>query len=182
MSISSMSELAATRNLRAPTRADVGSAAHNTEAGVQPAGLTDLLAKTLPVGLITGYTAFIAVVAELTAPTRLEPMPDQLLWLRWSGFALLVLAASTLTYQSYRNKVGTGQRFPLLEVSAVSVAAGSWGLAIPSSPLLTSIADQRTAVGALALIAFVGVVVNTMLANQMRSADHHGAAPVLSPG
>lgn len=170
MSIQSMTALAVARNLREPTKADAGVATKEAENADTSPTLSEILAKTLPVGLVTAYTAFIAVVTEVVAkPTTEEPNPEQFLWLRWLGFAILTVTAAFLTYGSYKSKTaGTTVRFPLVEVAAVTVAAAAWGLGIPESPLLASINDEATGLLLLALIAFAGVAVNLVLANAMK--------------
>jgi len=165
-----MTTLAVARDMREPTKADVGIVTEESNSANERPSLPDLLAKSVPVGLITAYTAFIAAVAELTAPDDSGALPNQLWWLRWMGFGVLVVGSALLTYASYRQKAGAERpRFPLLEIAAVTVAAAAWGLAIPSSPLLVMIEDAATGAGVVALVAFAGVVTNSVLANLLQA-------------
>jgi hypothetical protein len=169
MSISSITSFAVARNLRAPTKADAGVATTEAAAAGDPPSLPEILAKTLPVGLVSAYTAFIAVVAEVVAePTPAKPDPEQYLSYRWGALAVLVLLAATLTLITYRRKAGAGARFPALELSAVTVAAGAWGLGVPESPLLAA-ADKQEGLILIALIGFVGVGINAILSALLRS-------------
>ena len=171
MSISSITSLAVARNLRQPDKADAGVAPAGTDAAGENPSLPEILAKTVPVGLVSAYTAFIAVVTQVVLPTKADPSPDPQLWLRWLALAILVLTAAFLTYGSYRSKAGEGARFPLVEVSAVTVAAAAWGIGIPESPLLATLDNKTQGLLVLALIAFAGVAINLVLSNLMKQAD-----------
>jgi hypothetical protein len=169
MSIPSLTSFAVARNLRTPSKADAGVRTVEATDGAAPPTLTDILAKTVPVGLVSAYSAFIAVVTEVVAkPTAAKPNPDQYLTYRWLAFSALVVLAAVLTFVSYRQKAGAGARFPTVELAAVVVASASWGLGIPESPLLADVGRDGGLI-LLALIAFVGVGVNAVLANLMRS-------------
>lgn len=170
MSIESMTAIAVARDLRNPTKSDAGVVTSESVSADEKPDLVQMLAKTLPVGLVTAYTAFIAAVTQLIAePTSEEPNPEQYLWLRWAGFAILVITAAVLTFLSYRQKKeATGSRaFPVLEVTAVTVAAAAYGLGIPESPLLAALDDKTLGLGVLTLIAFAGVAVNLTISSAL---------------
>lgn len=170
MSIASMASLAAIRNTHAPTKADAGLALAGTTTGNEPPSLTDLLAKTIPVGLVTAYGAFIAAVSQLvSAPTPSDPAPDQFLWLRWIAFAALVGAAIALAWVSYRAKAPKPARSPTVEVSAVAVSAIGWGLGMPGSPILAATSSKPIGLAILALVAFLAVAINLVLAKLMQT-------------
>ena len=170
MSISSITTLAVARNLRKPTKSDVGVVTAESNTAKEDPSSTDLLAKTVPVGLVSAYTAFIAVVTQVVAaPTPAHPNPTQYLLMRWLAFAILVLSSAVLTLISYRGKAEKNARPPTLEVGAVTVAAAAWGLAIPESPILVAIADKQAGLLALAFIAFCGVAVNLALSNLLKT-------------
>lgn len=168
MSIPSLTALAVARNLRAPTKADAGVATVEAAAAEKPPTLPEILAKTVPVGLVSAYTAFVAVVAEVVAePTPANPTPEQFLTLRWLALALLVVLAAVLTLVNYRKKAGVEARFPALELAAVTVASAAWGLGVPESPLLATV-DRSEGLILIALIGFVGVGLNAVLSGLMR--------------
>jgi hypothetical protein len=170
MSIPSITALAVARNLRAPTKSDAGVVTDEAANANEKPSLTEILAKTVPIGLVTAYTAFIAVVAEVVSdPTAQDPEPQQYLWIRWLAFGILVSAAAIITFGSYRNKAGSGARLPLLEIAAVTVSAAAWGLAIPESPVLAAATGEQLGLLLLALIAFLGVAINLVLSNFMKS-------------
>lgn len=168
MSIRTMAVYGAARNLRKPTKSDAGLATSEaSDAGESPT-LTDLLAKSVPVGLVTGYTAFIAVVSEwVEKPTAAEPNPNRFLPPRWIALVVLVAAAAALTWVSYYRRAGRRARPPYLEMAAVTVAAGGWGLAVPESPFLAQIQPPAGAIYA-ALIAFAGVAINLVIAAALK--------------
>lgn len=169
MAISSITTLAVARNLRKPTRSDAGAVTAESDNAAKDPSSTDLLAKTVPVGLVSAYTAFIAVVTQVVAaPTRDNPNPTQYLWVRWLAFGILVLSAAFLTWSSYRGKAEKDARRPTVEVAAVTVAAAAWGLAIPESPILATIANKQAGLLVLAFIAFAGVAINLVLSNLMK--------------
>jgi hypothetical protein len=123
---------------------------------------------------VVPYTAFIAVLAQLTKPSADDLHPDQLLLYRWLGFAVLVGGTAAFSYVSYRKKATAAKQpgqtkgigSPLLEVSALTVAAIAWGLSTPESPLLTKL-DGVHGLVSLALISLVAVVINAILAKPM---------------
>lgn len=169
MSIPSMTSLAVARNLGVPTKSDAGVLNKDAEGAGEPPTLTQVLAKTVPVGLVTAYTAFIAVVSELVPePSAEDPAPDQLLLIRWIALLAMVIFAAALTIINYKGKAGANARFPLLETSAVTVAAAAWGLGIPESPLLASVSENQGAI-LLALVAFLGVGINLVLSAMMKN-------------
>jgi hypothetical protein len=171
-----MTTIAVTRNSRKPLRADTGAAvtamtekekAEQEAEGGGNAKLTDILVETVPTGLVTAYTAFIAIVSQIVAdPTPEVPKPEQFLGLRWIGFVALVLLALFITYGSYVKKAGTGARIPVPELLSVGVAAAGWGLALPESPLVVWM-DGTAGLIATALVAFIAVGINLGLANFM---------------
>lgn len=169
MAIDSMVSLAVARNERRPGRIDTGPVlAEETGADAQPT-LPDLLAKSVPVGLVTAYAAFVSVVSEaVSPPTADRPRPDAYLGLRWTAFAALVLFSAGLTFAKYRRRAGSRARPPLLEVAAVTVAAAGWGLCLPESPLLEAFDDESQSLIALALIGFLAVGANLLLGALMR--------------
>ncbi|MCU1689546.1 MAG: hypothetical protein JWN61_1186 [Pseudonocardiales bacterium] len=171
MSIASMTSLAVVRNAHAPTKADAGVAPAGSLKGQQPPSLTDLLAKTIPVGLVTAYGAFIAAISQLVSePTAADPSPDQILWARWIAFAALVAVAGALAYLSYRSQAPKPARAPIVEVSAVVVSAIGWGLGLPESPILAAMSSKTTGLTVLALVAFLAVAINLVLAKLMQAA------------
>jgi len=236
MSIKSMAGLAVARDLRVPTRADVGlepadlafappgdvtaaggtttpapattgsttpapattgstSPAPATTGSTSPAPATtgattpapattgataltslEILAKTVPVGLLGAYTAFIATVTVLTKAEPGQPAPDPMIVLRWGGFALLVVFAAVLTYAAYRSastapasSTARTPRVNLLEIGAVTVTTVAWGLGTPESPLLASIPDKLWGAGIVALIVLAGVGVNLVFAAMLKT-------------
>ncbi len=178
MSISSMTGLALARNLREPTKADVGVVVVESDDADKAPTLTDILAKTVPVGLVTAYTAFIAVVTEVVAaPTAEDPNPDQYLWVRWLAFVILVATAGFLSYGMYlakSKKLKSGvKRTPVLEISAVVIAAVAWGLGIPESPLLAGIDGKEQGLMVLALISFAGVAANLVISTYLKKPASH---------
>ena len=169
MSIQSITALAVARNLRRPTKNDAGVVTKDSQAADTAPTLPEILVKTVPVGLVSAYTAFIAVIAELVAePTAEKPHPEQYLPYRWLGLATLVAFSAGLTYRAYGKKAGDGARFPLEEVAAVTVASAAWGLCIPESPLLAQL-DKTEGAIVLALIGFVGVGVTLLLSSRMKT-------------
>ncbi|MEN0072655.1 MAG: hypothetical protein AAGC63_16870 [Propionicimonas sp.] len=168
MSISSMAGLAVARNLRPPTRSDAGlDPAGSPKAEGQPTSL-EILAKTVPVGLIAAYTTFIATVTQFTKAVPGQPVPDPLIGYRWAGWAILVVLAAALTFTTYRQRAGQSARANTMEIAAVTIAAAAWGLGTPESPLLASIPDKATGGVVIALIVFVGVGVNYVLAGLLK--------------
>lgn len=170
MSIDSMTTLGVARNLRNPTKSDIAAVTEESNEATQSPSLQEILAKTVPVGLVTGYTAFIAVVTQVVdAPTKKVPAPEEYLWVRWAALAILVVTAAVLTHQSYSRKAGKGARSPVAEVAAVTVAAAAWGLGVPESPLLAAIEDKNLGLLVIALIGLTGVAGNLMLAGKLKS-------------
>jgi hypothetical protein len=160
--------LAVARNLRVPSRSDAGVVTRESVKADEAPTLPEILAKTVPVGLVSAYTAFIAVVTELVAePTSEQPDPDQHLLYRWIAFVALVAFAAGLTYFAYDKKAGDGARFPLVEIASVTIAATAWGLAVPESPLLAAVDKTQGAI-LVALIGFIGVGTNLVLSAKMK--------------
>ncbi|MFB9314019.1 hypothetical protein [Nocardioides plantarum] len=189
MSISAMTTLSLVRDTRNPMKSDIGAQPPaGPQAPSDPPGdggkkpsLPELLAKSLPTEIIVPYTAFIAVLAQLTKPTADDPHPDQLLLYRWLGFAVLVGGTAALSYVSYRKKATAAKQpsqakdigSPLVEASALTVSAIAWGLSIPESPLLTKL-DGVEGVVSLALVSLVALVINAVLAKTMTTAKSGG--------
>lgn len=168
MSVSSITTLGVARDNRVPTRVDAASAARGRAGADEPPSTVDVLAKTLPVGLVSAYTAFTAVVTQVVRePTVRRPDPELYLVYRWGALVVLVLAAGIATYRSYRAKGGS-RRFCWPEVTSVVVAAAAWGLAVPASPLLVSLDDRSEGLLAIGAVGFAGVACNVALAGTMR--------------
>lgn len=169
MSIHAMTTLAVARNRRQPGKRDIAERTSDSAKADEQPSLPAILAKTIPTGLVTAYTAFIAVVSEVVKkPTAEMPNPDKLLDLRWAGFAVLVVAAAIVTFLSYAGKAEKGSRPPLLETAAVLVAAAGWGLALPESPLLATIDDTARGTITIALIGLAAVAVNSVLSAMLK--------------
>lgn len=162
MSINTMTTLAVARNRRQPTKADAGERTPDSTAATDSPSIPALLVKTVPTGLVTAYTAFVAVVSEASAKET------DLIDLRWIAFVALVLAAIGVTIGSYKGKADADSRFPGLEVAAVTVAAAGWGLAMPESPLLAAIEDGTRGLVTIALVGFIALGVNSVLATLLK--------------
>lgn len=170
-----MAAYGAARNLRAPTKNDAGLATEEAQDATQPPSLTSLLAKSVPVGLVSAYTAFVAIVSEAVAkPTRRAPNPNQFLAPRWIAFGILVVTAAALTWNAYHQRTGKNARPPYPEVAAVTVAATAWGLALPDSPFLAGFQDPPSGAIYAGLIALAGVAINLILAGVLKKPAKDG--------
>jgi hypothetical protein len=174
MSIAAMTTLAVARRggehapPRAPRKRDVGERTGESAHADETASTTKIMTSSLPTGLVTIYTSFIAVVSKSVAnPTHKHPHPHQHGLLRWIGFVVMVVLAITMTIQSYRKK-SRRKDIPLLEVTAVAVVAAAWGLGLPDSPLLVMIHHKTTGILTSALIALIGGGVSLLIANNLK--------------
>jgi hypothetical protein len=141
MSVSSLTTLGAIRDLRAPTKSDVGKTTDT--ASTEKPSLGDLLVTAVPTELVAPYTALMAaIVGSVDKPTTKVPKPDQLEAYRWAAFALLAVGVAVVVWRGKVKKAGRRRRKPVLEVGVALMAAVGWALALPESPLAPYLNDK----------------------------------------
>jgi uncharacterized membrane protein len=168
MSVSALTTLAAVRDVRAPTKRDVGKEAQPQQdpAKEAQASLTDLLVTLVPTELVAPYTALTAaIVGSVAEATAKVPKPEQYEGWRWFVFVVLLVGTAGVVWNGKRVK-STAKRFPLLEISAAVVAATGWALALPSSPLIPELHGNSRIFVPL-VIAFVAIVILAVLGQNL---------------
>jgi hypothetical protein len=173
MSIRSLTTLEAARYVHRPKKSDTAEAlpgvGKNADKANDKPSLPETLAKTLPAGLVTAYTAYTAaIVANIKPKTIRNPNPDEFLPWRWGGFVVLVIAASVLTIGSWYSKRSEPMPpLPWFSVTAITVAAAGWGLGVPESPLIGSLHGDNVWLVPL-VVAALALVINLVLSSFVR--------------
>lgn len=118
------------------------------DAGKQGVTQLAVIASLVPTGLIAAYTLAIAVCAGLVdEPTATNLTPNKYVFLRWVVYGFLVgLTAITVLVGYYSKLKDTKPRKPKVstrsilaaELSGALIAAITWGLAVPDSPLVAA--------------------------------------------
>jgi hypothetical protein len=146
MSIRGVATLAHVRNSPGDVkRSEVGKATGSE--GAKDATLPDILVTLVPTGLVAPYTLAITAIAGIVdKATRKHPHPNQYVGLRWGIFAALVVLTIGFVLATYYSKHPRPERFPWLELAAVTLAAAAWGLATPESALFVAVTGNLKAV------------------------------------
>ena len=168
MSLGRLSTVATARNVRAPTRRDLGS-----DLSDETARKRDVLIAAIPTEVIGFYTLSLAIIVGLVnEPTAAVPKPDQLVAWRWAAFGLMIGLIPAVFISAYSQKrKGRGRRFPVLELVAALVAGVAWGLSTPESPLFPHLNDDGQVI-ASALIGSAGAILVLSLAPRLRQQAH----------
>jgi hypothetical protein len=137
MSLRTLSQLAARRNLVG--RSEDAPVATHPESGATQ--WIDALVAQIPTELVAAYTALVAIVVGVI-PSNQSYLP-----LRWGILVVAVALAPVFVIIGYE-ATGTcatepasarvrkhKRHVPVLECSAAAIAAATWGLATPGSPL-----------------------------------------------
>lgn len=168
MSIATLTTVAAVRDSRAPTRSDVGKARPAVDAS-QVAKLRHLLVAQVPTEVVAPYTAIAAIIVGVIAkPTPQQPNPTQYLELRWGVFGVMIATVIALVWIGARSKQ-SGSRWPVLEVTGAAVAATAWAFLLPESPLAAEISDNVARAMIPAVIGFVGIMINLVIAALLKN-------------
>jgi hypothetical protein len=168
MSIAALTSLAAVRNMRAPTKQDVGKG--NAADPTAKAGITDLLVSQVPTELVAPYTAVMAAIIGVTPkPSPSQPHPDQLIAWRWATFAILVIGTIGLVWEGARRKSAGPQKVPLLEITAALAAAVGWAFAFPDSPLSPYLHSTAAHAVTPLLVGFAAIVFTAITASALQS-------------
>jgi hypothetical protein len=168
MSIAALTSLAAVRNVRVPTKQDVGKT--SADDPTAKAGITDLLVSQVPTELVAPYTAVMAAIIGVTAkPSKTRPHPDQLVAWRWITFAILVIGTIGLVWEGTRRKSTGPPKIPVLEITAALAAAVGWAFALPDSPISPYL--HSTAAHAITplLVGFAAILFTAITASALRS-------------
>jgi hypothetical protein len=177
MSISSLTTVAAVRDVRQPQKQDAGKG-KPAEPAV-PASMTDLLVTQVPTELVAPYTAVTAGLVGLVAKvTSSNSHPDQHTAWRWAAFAILIVGIIGLTWEGKRRKSGGGP-FPLLEITGALIAGIGWAFALPGSPLTPYLHGTTAQTAMPLLIAFGAIVGSALTANALQGARN--SAPPADP-
>lgn len=146
VSVATMGVLAATRDVSAPTRRQVGKGKKSGDQG-QVAKARDIVVSAVPTEVVGPYIALTAIIiGALRQPTRRNPDPEQLLGLRWGvliGMVVLAGAAVWAAYSLKRDREADHPRtVPVWEIILAVLAAAIWSLTTPGSPLLAWMSES----------------------------------------
>jgi hypothetical protein len=167
MSLGALTTLAAVRDVRSPTKQDLGKSTAPDKAA-EPASLTDILISQVPTELVAPYTAVTAaIVGAVSKPSTAVPNPDQLPTWRWLAFGILIVATVVLVWEGKRRKAQGGP-FPLLEVAGAVTAATGWAFALPGSPLIPYLHGVSQTLTPL-VVAFAAVAASALTASALQA-------------
>lgn len=172
MSVRSLGTLAAVRDVKAPKKGDMGKGKARTDDTPPPDNaktptLLDLLVTLVPTELVAPYTLTVGVIVGLIdKPTTKNPKPDDFAEGRVLLFIALLVLTAAYIYIDKRSKESR-KRLPLPEIIGGVVAAAAWGLVMPMSPLETILDGKQPAVAA-AVIAFVALGINAVIAKALK--------------
>jgi hypothetical protein len=171
MSVASLTSLAAVRNLGAPTRSDVGKSPPSAPDASSVAKLRDLLVTQVPTEIIAPYTAVTAVVVGAIAqPTPENPDPNDYIALRVGLLIFAVaLVIAIVGTRGYGKQTTPQKRIPWLEITGGAVAATAWAFLLPESPLAAAIDDNVIRAILPAVVGFVGVGINLVIAELLKA-------------
>lgn len=169
MSVASLTTLGAVRDVRKPTRGDVGKAKPISGDASQDAKLKDLLITQFPTEVIAPYTLITAlIIGAIAAPTAENLNPDQYEGYRWLVFIVMLITVFGLVWIVKSRKESGGTRFPLLEITGAVVAATGWAFILPESPLIPYIDSEAGRIIVPGVIGFIAVMINLLIAAALK--------------
>lgn len=167
MSVGALGALGVLRDGETPKRKAAGRAP--AAAADESVKMRDLVVAAIPTELVATYTFLVATVVgfiDIEAGEHLDGFEP----LRWALFAALVVGTGYFVWSAVRGKrpARNWRPVPALEMSSAVMAAITWGLTVPESPLQISLnGDNRVLVPVIVLM--IGGTIYGAMANGLAS-------------
>jgi len=190
MSIRSLAALAVARDKAAPAQPAGGGggeaaivpvegapgqvAGEPPAAGGVPQRFVDVIVSVIPTEPLSAYTALVGVAVGAIGNT----VPHAYLPFRWcayTAFLVVTLAATWLAYRrASQGPAGVSDPenrrvFPWAEGAAALIAAASWGLVMPGSPLDVQVSGTARTLAIASIVIAAATVLSLILTPQLRT-------------